>query len=135
MSTKEVGTGMKMFAAVVVLFFLWVLWNGDTRKGNSYVPKIGNVAILDSGKQYTTVAATKGSYDRVIRLAVAGDNEGIALLAARGLVMLVPSKTEVRVIGLGNSVLAQPSHEIRILEGKFRGRSGFVGSGFLKSKR
>jgi transposase-like protein len=92
-------------------------------------PSIGDEAVLDMGGLAVWVAKTKADNSRLTQLCVAQDQLGIAEMLFDGRVMSVEVGTLVKVIDLGLFTT-----EIRILEGKHAGRSGFLPSEFVVSK-
>lgn len=88
-------------------------------------PKRRTIQLKDGSA--VPLAITKAVDDRFSKLAAAGDEDGINQLILNDLVFLVPSGTEVLLIdgGLFRS-------EVRIKEGKHKGRSGWIPSEWLK---
>jgi len=84
-----------------------------------------NVARLTSGD--TAVAITETAFDRLNQLLAAGDRVGANALVLSGRVLIVPGGTQVRVIDRGFF-----KTEIRIMEGTYAGRSGWVGSELIQ---
>lgn len=79
------------------------------------------------GDKYVFVAATKDDLNRLNKLCNAKDAEGISLMVLRGSVMAVPSGTRCRIISHGIMTC-----EVRILEGDYYPRSGFVASELVR---
>jgi len=69
----------------------------------------------------TFVARTEDIHDRIVKLGVADDREGVLELVLKGDAWIAKPGTKVRVIDSGFFTT-----EIRILSGPLKGRSGFV---------
>lgn len=89
---------------------------------------IGAVGILrvDQKGSKVPVATSQEALDRLTKLSVANDSMGMAQMALAGQVLLVPDGTRAKLIDPGFL-----SHEVRVLEGDFAGRSGFIAAEFL----
>lgn len=75
------------------------------------------------------VGATEEAENRLTKLAVAKDKEGILQMVVEGEAALLQSRTQVRIIDQGMLVT-----EVRILEGDYAGKSVFVPSEFIKDR-
>jgi hypothetical protein len=88
---------------------------------------IGAAGILIAGTNATIpVSATLFDMDTLIKSAIANDDYGMRKLVKSGSVMVVPSGTSVLVIDDAGGFLFAPSRKVRILEGKYKGESGWV---------
>jgi ribosomal protein L40E len=95
---------------------------------DSLVPSasVGDEVVLSVSSGKAIVADSPENFERVVHLSVVGDNLGIAELALQGHAFLVDSGTRVKIIDSGIV-----KSEVRIMEGQFFGRSGWVPREFL----
>ncbi len=90
-------------------------------------PLTGEKGYVSLGKPGFVPVAGSGEYfDRSIKLSNAGDTMGIQQMLLAEQLILVESGTQILVIDL-NFI----GTEVRILSGKYQGRSGFVSNDFL----
>jgi hypothetical protein len=84
--------------------------------------KVGeNAHLTISGDNPVLVAINKEYYDEMFRLITVRDTLGIAQMSLDGKVLLVDKGTSIKVIGT-----SMASSEVRINEGKYIGKSGWV---------
>lgn len=86
----------------------------------------GDVGVLEAGESDVFAGASQPALDRLTQLAIAGDREGIAQMTLAGQVLLIKRGTHARLIDPG--IL---SHEVRVLEGEYAGRSAFIPCEYL----
>ena len=86
----------------------------------------GDDAVVDAGNLVVHVAISKAALDRSIKAAIARDDLGHVALLLDEEIFVIEVGTLVRVIDIGFM-----TSEIRILEGKHAGRSGFLPSEFV----
>lgn len=87
----------------------------------AFIPAVGQEVHLVSTADNVLVATTDAAWDAMYKAIAANDKEGLALLVLSGDVLLVPTKTKVRVIeGAFTSV------KVRMLEGAYYGQAGWV---------
>lgn len=79
------------------------------------------------GDKYVFVAVTLNDLDRLNKLCNAKDSEGVVQMATNGQMLPVPSGTKCRIIGYGFA-----TREVRIMEGPYYRRSGFVAAEFVR---
>jgi hypothetical protein len=125
------GLGCCGWTVVVILGLVvvgWLFSLGGSNPTRSEIASVGDVARLetDTGTM-VFVAATKEALDRLNRLAAANDTVGVAQLAEAGLVYPVRHGTQARVLGAGWATM-----EVRIIDGPYAGRSGWVASEFVR---
>jgi hypothetical protein len=91
----------------------------------------GDIVILGvpEGKDIIPVASSKEALERLTKLSIAHDHEGISELMLAGFVWTVPSGTKCRIIDLGFL-----TYEVRILDGERSGSTCFVDRGFITQK-
>lgn len=115
------------------VFALVKIFSGGGRApeqvANSSV-EVGQTGYLDSGGDNVVLGTTKESYDRMISLSVAHDTLGIAQMVLTGQAIMVNKGTSVKVISSGVS-----SREVRILDGKYYGSSGWVPYEFVHQNK
>lgn len=84
--------------------------------------KVGeNAHLTISGDNPVLVAINKSYYDEMMKLVAVRDTMGIAQMSLDGKVLLVDKNTAVKVIDASYF-----SSEVRINEGKYIGKSGWV---------
>jgi hypothetical protein len=88
--------------------------------------KVGDIGILDAGGD-VFVAVDQASNDRLTRLCVAKDETGVMQMVAQGRVFVAKSGTKARLIGAGFL-----THEVRIVDGKHAGKSGWIAAEHIK---
>ncbi len=140
-------SGCGTILMIVLGFFLFVFLigvisgprnpsnRGSSRQAQSpkyqYTPVTGDLAALhmDSGDE-VIVASTSHVLDRLYTLAHAKDHAGFDAMIGSGLAWSLPSGTSCLVIDPGLT-----TYEVRILEGKYSGRSGFVPREFVHAPK
>lgn len=85
--------------------------------------RIGDTVILP----YMFLGTTKSNNDRLTKLSVAGDEYGIKQMIYAGEAFIVAEGTKGKVID--SSIL---SIEVRILDGKYQGWSGWISRELVK---
>lgn len=91
---------------------------------------VGDLGYLQSNSGTAMLATTQNNEDKLTKLSVAKDTEGITQMVLDGDVILIDSGTKVRVIGQ-----MMFSREVRVLEGKNYGKSGWVPNEFLSKNK
>lgn len=89
----------------------------------------GDKAVLrhqDGSDVGVLVSPTEEWFDRVTKLCVAGDTEGLSQMLLAGRVWSIPPGTRCLVIDPGIMI-----YEVRIQSGPYSGRSGFVATEFV----
>ncbi len=81
----------------------------------------GYVSVGGTGNNPVLVGVTKDYYDEMFKLIAIKDNLGVSQMVMDGKVLMVDNGTAIKVIG---STMA--SREVRITEGKYIGKSGWV---------
>jgi hypothetical protein len=76
---------------------------------------------------YGFLGTTKDNYKRIIELSVAKDRDGIEQMISAGQALVVAEDTPAKVIQ--NGIL---NIEVRILDGKYAGQSGWISSELVK---
>jgi len=112
-----------------VVFAVWGALDDAERRSTAPNRPAGQTATVGVGQDgrvvvnsgSVVVCVTPEAYERFVKLAGANDTLGMANLVAEGGAFLVPSGTRVSVIDRGFE-----RREVRILEGQFMGRSGWV---------
>ena len=94
-------------------------------------PGFGEIGYTNDGPVF--MATSEAAYDRLMKLAAAGDKEGVNGLVLGGLIYTVPKYTKCRLIDV-HGLLFQ-SYEVRVLDGKHRGKLGFTSGEFLSKAR
>ena len=90
--------------------------------------RIGGTGVLRiPGQDNVLVAVSNAAHDRMIELAVAGDDVGTAQLVLAGQAYVVPAGTSVRVIDRSGFGV----REVRIMSGEHFGANGFVSEDFI----
>ena len=89
----------------------------DQSGGSGASRRTGSQSSGPSLAKDTSAAINETVYSRMLDLAVAGDDSGIATLRATGLVVYLPEDTQVRVINLGIFTT-----EIKVESGPHAGR-------------
>jgi len=122
---------LPLFLVVIAVFVVWGALDNDSRRttaSNRSASQSASVGVgqdgrvvVDSGS--VVVCVSPQAYERFVKMAVANDTLGMSNLTAQGGAFLVPSGTRVRVIDR-----RLERREVRILEGPFAGRSGWVTS-------
>lgn len=98
-----------------------------TPKHKSETVRIGEIGQLRAGdSEVVYVAATREANDAFTKAAVTNDREGIAALMLTDRLWPIRAGTKVRVLGYGGFLSG--TTEIRILEGGYYSRSGWVPS-------
>jgi len=115
--------GIIIVVSVIVAIFLPTSKSKPTQ--NSSVGKESNLFIENNNFIY--VCIDKSSYDDFVNASLSKDTYGITNLIAAGKIFSVPNNTRVLIID--RSVGAR---EIRILEGKNTGKSGWVPMEWVK---
>lgn len=85
--------------------------------------------IRSSSADIVLVASSQNAYDRMQKLAQAGDTVGISRMALVGQVWPIQNNTPCLVIDPGSTVC-----EVRLLDGDWNGEAGFVSRAFVKRK-
>jgi len=88
---------------------------------------VGKEGRLDSGAPETPVAVTEAAFDAWTSAAVAKDKHGMASLLVSGKVFGVKQGTKALVID--NAMFKR---KIRVLEGKYKGASGWIAMEHIK---
>ena len=92
--------------------------------------RAGDVGVLRAGGGEVVLAGTtQAALDRLIQLSTARDGAGVARMVFGGQAMAIDDGTRARLIDPG--IL---SHEVRVLEGPYAGRSAFIPSEFLRGR-
>lgn len=78
------------------------------------------------------VAVTKDAYDRLRRAAVIGDLTTVNQMVAAGQLLLVRSGTKVFVLDVGFSFFVPTDALVRMLDGTYAGRTGWLTYDVLK---
>jgi hypothetical protein len=92
------------------------------------VSTIGEEGYLDSGGEATPVATSQAAFDAWTKARVAKDDIGQRNLLMAGMILAPLKGTRVRVIDTGSMFV----RKIRILDGEFKERSGFVAAEYIK---
>jgi hypothetical protein len=91
---------------------------------------IGQILQLDAGGVDVVIVPVDDAAEREYeRSSEASDDLGISNLKGAGKLLLVQNGTRVRVIG---HRWMESKYELRILEGEFKGKSGWVRRAFLR---
>jgi hypothetical protein len=101
-----------------------------TSKHKSETVRIGEIAQLrleSNSEAIVLVASTNEAFDAFTKAAVSHDKEGVAALVLADKLWPVKGGTKVRVIDYGGFLNATKT-QVRILEGVYYGRSGWVAS-------
>lgn len=85
--------------------------------------------IRSSAADFVLVAANQNAYDRMQKLAQAGDKVGLSRMALVGQVWTIQNETPCLGIDPGFSIV-----EVRLLDGDWDGEAGFVSRAFVKRK-
>ncbi len=123
-----------LIASVALVFFISIGSSGSTIS-TPPAPQIESVSVgetgyLESSADNVLVGTTKQNYEEIVKLSVAKDNEGLTQMVLNGQAYFVDSGTQVRVID--TSMFAR---QVRILEGKQSGKSGWVPAEFVKKAK
>lgn len=132
---------MVAFVAVTVLVLAalaglaWIGTGPPSKPSGSAGPTsvtlgAGAAGILTSGsasREPVAIATTQADLDRLTKLSRARDGTGVAQMVMAGQVLLVDPGTGCKVIDPGLMV-----HEVRMTDGSYAGRSGFVPVEFVK---
>jgi len=109
----------KIFLLLVVL----LLSCGQTQERIS----IGDNGIVDSGGNIAIICLDQATHNDYINAIMANDKIGIVALALAGKAFPVDSGTRVKVIDLELG-----KRKVRIMEGKYSGRAGWVSKEILR---
>jgi MFS superfamily sulfate permease-like transporter len=110
-----------VFGLILAFSLLIVVVSFSVHSNPNYM-EVGEVGYLKSENGSDIfVGVTKSDYEEMVQALVAKDKEGLLQLALSGQMIFVESGTQVRVIGT-----AVGAREIRILEGKYYGNSGWA---------
>ncbi len=125
---------MKLVLAVfgiILAFSLLVVVVSFVVHSNPNYMEVGEVGYLKSENGSDIfVGVTRSGYEEMVQSLVAKDKEGLLQLALSGQMIFVESGTQVRVIG---TVVG--AREIRILEGKYYGDSGWVAEEDMRKEK
>jgi len=91
---------------------------------------ISEEGYLDSGNPTVILGTTKDNYDEALKLSIAKDSEGITKMLLNNQVIMVKSGTKIRVIDT-----SMFEREVRILDGKEYGQSGWTANEFVKENK
>ncbi len=118
-----------ILVAVVVMIILSALSPSQPaqRRSNPTIPSVGAILQLYASTGAIPVGMTGNSLGELENAQVAQDGHGQAQLVRSGKILLVSNETRVRLLRLG---LFQ--YEVRILEGRYEGRKGWVPREFVK---
>ncbi len=119
----------------VVLLILISIGTSGSSAPSTPAPQIDSVSVgetgyLESSASNVLVATTKDNLDEIVKLSVANDTEGLAQMTLDGDAYIVDQGTQVRVI---DTTIG--TREVRILEGKQYGKSGWVPVEFVKKTK
>jgi hypothetical protein len=89
------------------------------------IGQIGQLRLESNSEAMVLVASDKDALDAFTKAAVSDDKEGLAALILAGRLWPVKGGTKVRVIDYGGFLNATKT-QVRILEGGYYGRSGWV---------
>jgi hypothetical protein len=90
-----------------------------------HIGEIGQLRLGSNGEAMVLVASNKDAFDVFTKAAVSHDEEGIAALILADQLWPIKGGTKVRVIDYGGFLNATKT-QVRILEGGYYGRSGWV---------
>lgn len=110
---------MKSLVAILILLSCAIACGASSNSVN-----VGKEGFL---LRATAVAVNEQAYDELTDAAVAKDEMGFALMRLNGKLFLIEKKTKVLVI---NRTFFRS--KVRILEGEYLGRSGWVATEFVK---
>jgi hypothetical protein len=94
---------------------------------NTFAISVGEEGRLYSGGELVPVAISKEAFDEWTKARVAKDKDGQVLLLASGKILTPQKGTKVLVIDTGMFM-----RKVRILEGEYKGRSGWVATEYIK---
>ncbi len=119
----------KVVPLVVVVTLLLVSGcsNDDQPKIN-----IGDVGILHGTGTIVAIGISEAAFDEFLDAEVAKDKEGHAQMLMMGTIFAVKNGTKVRLIDVGGVKYGVMKVKIRVLEGKMRGRAGYVSKEEIK---
>lgn len=126
------GLSKKLFIGILAMMGIGILISSispdqDTQQATNTSPKAnwlktgedGYVSV--DGSDTVLIATTKEYYDEMFKLLTIKDTLGVSQMVLDGKVLLADKGTTVKVIG---STMA--SREVRITNGKYTGKSGWV---------
>ena len=91
--------------------------------------RTGSIGVLRSGGGYVLAGTSEAALDRLTQLCNAKDSYGLAQMMLAGQALGIKDGTRARLIDPGII-----THEVRVLEGEYRGRSAFISAEFLVSR-
>jgi hypothetical protein len=125
--TRSAKAFMGFLIFLVIAYAIGSIGN----KQGTYPPTrsvhIGEEGILNSGGELVPVAIDQAAFDEFTKARVANDQEGMVQMIAQGYIFSVDKNTKVRVIDSQMFI-----RKIRILEGNFQGKAGWVASEYIK---
>lgn len=98
--------------------------NSVSSKGDNL--HVGDLGYIKINNGSLLVSPNKSDAEEVIKLSVAKDNLGVAKMVVDGRTMLVDSETQIRVIDTDWLYT-----NVRIMEGKYYGESGWLPNEFV----
>jgi len=102
---------------ICLLFVVLLLSCGQAQERIS----IGDNGIVDSGGNIAIICLDQSTHDDYVNALISDDKIGIVALAIAGKAFPVDSGTRVKVIDLESG-----KRKVRIMEGKYSGRAGWV---------
>jgi hypothetical protein len=96
-----------------------------------YIGEVGELRADVEGYPIP-VCPTKEANNELSKALLHNDDEGFAKIMSTGRVLLITQGTKARKIGIHKDADGLHFNEVQILEGKYRGRKGFVNNDFVR---
>ncbi len=128
-SSRAAWLGLLLFLVLMVGFVITTLSPSRTarRGSNPSIPSVGAILRLSATGGAIPVGINEDALDQLEKAQMAQDEQGQVQLVASARILLVPGGTKVRLLELGLF-----RYEVRILEGRHKGRKGWVPREFVK---